>query len=138
MTPKLRLMARQVERREQQAPAPTPETSGIGGAIEAMIEQAVEDRVQAAIAEQRRQLEFNKPAPVTDYRQLPPVPRTRVPKAMEVQLMRDELRRVSRIIVGNLEFVVQRNELGQVVRMVPADTAPMPPAVPPADINRGA
>ncbi|MFG0324726.1 hypothetical protein ACF8EF_20720 [Pseudomonas sp. zjy_15] len=138
MNSKLSLIARQVERREQQqAPAPV-ETSGIGGAIEAVIERMVEERVAAALAEQRRQLEFNKPKPVTDYRDLPPIPRTRAPKAMECQLYRDELRRVNRISIGTMEFVVQRNEVGQVVRMVPADIAPLPPAVPPADINRGA
>lgn len=138
MTPRLQLIARQMDRREQQqAPAPV-ETSGIGGAIENMIEQAVEERVAAALAEQRRLLEISRPAPVTDFKQLPPIPQTRAPKAMEVQLMRDELRRVNKITVGTMEFVVQRNELGQVVRMVPADIAPMPPAVPPADINRGA
>ncbi|MDH0707035.1 hypothetical protein N5D53_10955 [Pseudomonas sp. GD03862] len=138
MNSKLSLIARQVERREQQqAPAPV-ETSGIGGAIEAVIERMVEERVAAALAEQRRQLEFNKPKPVTDYRDLPPIPRTRAPKSMECQLYRDELRRVNRISIGTMEFVVQRNEVGQVVRMVPADIAPLPPAAPPADINRGA
>ncbi|WP_420170646.1 hypothetical protein ACN99C_11670 [Pseudomonas alloputida] len=137
MTPRLQLIARQMNRREQQqAPAPV-ETSGLGAALEHVINEAVEQRVAAALQEQRKQLEFNKPKPVTDYRDLPPVPRTQTPKAMECQLYRDELRRVNRISIGTMEFVVQRNEVGQVVRMVPADIAPLPPVVPPADINKG-
>lgn len=139
MTPRLQLLARQMERREQQqAPAPV-ETSGLGAALEHVINEAVEQRVAAALQEQRRQLELNKPKPqYTSFEQIPPTPRTRAPKAVETQLMRNELGQVNRITVGTMEFVVQRNELGQAVRMVPADTAPLPPAVPPADINRGA
>ncbi|TDF77708.1 hypothetical protein [Pseudomonas sp. H9] len=139
MNSKLNLIARQVNRREQQAPAPAPEVSGVGSAIEAMIEQAVNERVQAQLAEQKRMLEAQQPkSQYTDYRQLPPLPQARAPKAVETQLMRDELGRVNKITVGTMEFYVQRNPRGQAVRVVPADTAPLPPAVPPADINRGA
>ncbi|HBM65943.1 MAG TPA: hypothetical protein DD418_20900 [Pseudomonas sp.] len=139
MNSRLSLIARQVERREQQqAPAPV-ESSGLGAALEQVINEAVEARVQAALQEQKRQLEFSKPKPTyTDFKDLPPVHRAAAPRAMEVQLMRDELRRVNKITVGNLEFYVQRNELGQIVRFVPEGTVPLPPAVPPADINRGA
>lgn len=142
MNAKLKLLQRQVLRQAPApapAPAPMPDMpSGVGSAIEAMIAQAVEERVNAALQEQRRQLELNKPKPVTDYRELPPIPRTRAPKAMESQLMRDELGRVNKITVGTMEFYVQRNPRGQAVRMVPADTAPLPPVVSPADINKGA
>lgn len=55
MNPKLSLIARQVNRREQRAPV--PEASSVGSAIEQMIQQAVNERVEAALAEQRRQLE---------------------------------------------------------------------------------
>ncbi|MNE99367.1 hypothetical protein D3C80_1980360 [compost metagenome] len=55
---------------------------------------------------------------------------------METQFQRDELGRVNVITVGTMQFHVQRNELGQVVRMVPADIAPLPPVVAPAEINR--
>jgi len=138
MNPKMHLIARQVERREQAtAPAPVEASGGVGNAIEQMIAAEVERRVGEALAEQRRQLELNMPKPTyTNYRQLPPVQQTRAPKAVETQFVRDELGRVNRILVGGLEFYVQRNQRGQVVRMVPADIAPLPPVVAPADFNR--
>jgi len=140
MNPKLHLIHRQVERRQAaNAPAPEPQASGgVGNAIEQMIAAEVERRVGEALAEQKRMLEAQQPKPrYYDFAQIPPTPqtRTRTPKAVETQFMRDELGRVNRITVGTMEFYVQRNQHGQVVRMVPAaDTAPLPP-VPPADIN---
>ncbi|MCO8261749.1 hypothetical protein NC656_09330 [Pseudomonas asiatica] len=137
MSPKLNLIARQVHRREE-APAPVPEASGgVGNAIEQMIVAEVDRRVGEALAEQRRQLEAQQPKPRYDsFAQVPPVPQTRAPKAIETQFVRDELGRVNRITVGTMEFHVQRNQRGQAVRIVPADTAPLPPPVPPADFNR--
>lgn len=137
MNSKLSLIAKQVERREQQqAPAPV-ETSSIGGAIENMIEQAVEERVQAALAEQRRQLEISRPQPTyTSFEQIPATPKAVTPKPREVSFDRDEFGRVSAAHCGNFTLYCQRNELGQIVRMVPSDTTPMPPAVAPARINR--
>lgn len=142
MNSKLQLLQRKMDR--QQAPAPV-ESHGVGAAIEQMIADEVERRVGEAVehkppAQVQRLLDqqFRPQPSYTSFEQLPPVPHTRAPRAAECQLYRDELRRVSRITVGNLEFFVQRDAFGQAVRVVPADTAPMPPAVPPADINRGA
>lgn len=136
-TPRLQLIARQVERREQQqAPAPV-ETSSIGGAIENMIEQAVEERVAQALAAQKQMLAEQKHKPrFDDFRQIPPTPKAVTPKPREVSFDRDEFGRVSAAHCGNFTLYCQRNELGQIVRMVPSDTTPMPPAVAPARINR--
>lgn len=140
MNAKLQLLQRKVLR---QAPAPVDDR-GVGAAIEQLIADEVERRIDEVVQKQpparvQQVLDgYNKPKPVTDYRELPSIPRTRAPKAMETQFMRNELGQVNKITVGTMEFYVQRNELGQVVRMVPADIAPLPPPVPPAAINRGA
>lgn len=137
MSPKMKLMARKVERREQAAPAPVEATGGVGNAIEQMIAEEVKRRVGEALAEQRRVLEAQQPKPrYYDFSQLPPVASRPQPKAIETQFVRDELGRVNRITVGTMEFYVQRNQRGQAVRIVPADTAPLPPVVAPADFNR--
>lgn len=137
MNPKMHLIHRQVERR-QAANAPAPvEASGIGASIEAVIAGEVERRVGEALAEQKRLLEAQQPKPrYYDFAQIPPVASRPQPKAVETQFVRDELGRVNRILVGGMEFYVQRNQYGQAVRMVPADTAPLPPVVAPADFNR--
>ncbi|WP_191830884.1 hypothetical protein [Pseudomonas fluorescens] len=143
MSPKLKLLQRSVLRQTPEQ-APAPEAPGVGAAIERMIADEVERRVGEAVerkppAQVQRVIDqFDAPKPVTDYRQLPPTPRAPAPKAMETQFMRDALGRVNKISVGNLHFYVQRNELGQVVRMVPDDNGAFPPAIPPAEINRGA
>ncbi|MDW2777440.1 hypothetical protein [Pseudomonas sp. BEA3.1] len=134
----MQLIARQVERREQAtAPAPMPQASGIGGAIEAMIEQAVEERVAQALAAQKQMLADQQPKPrFDDFRQIPPTPRAVTPKAREISFDRDELGRVSAAHCGNFTLYCQRDELGRIIRFVPSDTTPMPPAVAPARINR--
>ncbi|MCO1621323.1 hypothetical protein [Pseudomonas putida] len=140
MTPRLQLIARQMERREQQqAPAPMP--SGIGGAIEAMIEQAVEERVAAALAEQRRQIEASRPQPTyTDYRQLPPVPKTATPKAIEATIQRDGAGVARAVVINGVRYLALRDAAGQLVRMVSEDQASEVSyngqPVPPAKLNR--
>lgn len=124
MTPRLQLIARQMDRREQQQ-APAPEVpSGIGGAIEAMIEQAVEERVQAALAEQRRQLEISRLQPTyTDFKDLPPVPKTAAPKAIEATIQRDGAGLARSVTINGVRYLAQRDGAGQLVRMVSEDQA---------------
>ncbi|MGR6454785.1 hypothetical protein ACU5P1_23550 [Pseudomonas plecoglossicida] len=139
MNAKMRLIAKRMDR---QAPAPVPvEDRGVGAAIERLITDEVERRVDEAVQKQpparvQQVLDgFNEPKPVTDYRELPPIPRTRAPKASEISFDRDEFGRLSAAHCGNFTLYCQRNELGQVVRMVPSDIAPLPPVVRPAAIN---
>lgn len=141
MNPKLQLIARQVNRREASAPAPVEASGGLGASIEAMIEQAVQERVDAALAEQRRVLEASRPpAPTyTDYRQLPPTPKTRAPKAIEATIQRDGAGLARAIVINGVRYLAQRDAAGQLVRMVSEDKASevtysgLPVA--PADIN---
>lgn len=144
MTPRLQLIARQMERREQQQ-APAPEVpSGIGGAIEAMISQAVEERVAAALAEQRRQIEASRPAAptYTSFEQIPPSPRTRAPKPLEATIQRDGAGLARSVTINGRRFIAQRDAAGQLVRMVSEDKASEVSyngqPVPSAKANKGA
>ncbi|AUZ57766.1 hypothetical protein PRJ_1145 [Pseudomonas sp. XWY-1] len=140
MTPKMQLMARQLSRREQQAPTPV-ESHGVGSAIEAMIEQAVEERVQAALAEQRRQLEISRPQPTyTSFEQIPATPKTRAPKAIEATIQRDGAGLARSVTINGVRYLAQRDAAGQLVRMVSEDQASEVrydgQPVPPAKLNR--
>ncbi|MFG0527364.1 hypothetical protein [Pseudomonas sp. yb_5] len=137
MTPRLQLIARQMERREQQqAPAPV-ETSGLGAALEHVINEAVEQRVAAALQEQRRQLELTMPKPqYTSFEQIPPVPQTRAPKAMQATIQRDGAGVARAMVVNGVRYLAQRDAAGQLIGVVSEDKAsevryddlPVPPA----------
>lgn len=110
----------------------------MGFAIEQLIADEVERRVGEAEerAKQQRLLDrqFNAPAPRT-FEQ-PPVPRTQPPKTMEFTFQHDELRRIAVISVDGEQWRVQRGALGQIVRMVPIDQAPMPPSITPPELKQ--
>ncbi|MFJ3367617.1 hypothetical protein [Pseudomonas sp. NPDC086251] len=127
-SPKLAILLRQVGRRAPEK-APASET-GLGAAIEQMIDQAVEQKVAAAqqkpSAHVQRLLDqqFNKPAPVI-VKQLPPAPKT--PKVIEsVVVQRDELGRIKKMVSKPASgdgptfemTVAQRDENGHIARMV--------------------
>lgn len=126
MSLKLALIARRMNlQTPERIPAPADDD------LTAAIQRLIDQRVSEALEEQRpvkqpahvRRLmdDFNRPEPTTDFRQIPPTPRTQPLKAMEFQFQRDELGRVAVVNAGNMQFRVQRNELGQIVRMVPSD-----------------
>lgn len=131
MSPGMERIARQQDR--AQAPAPVPD-HGLGATIERLICDEVERRVGEAEdrARQQRLLDrqFNAPAPRT-FEQIPPTPRTQPQKAMEFTFQRDELRRIAVISVDGEQWRVQRGAHGEIVRMIPADVAPMPPTITP-------
>ena len=135
-SPKLEILARQMARNQPER-VPAPE-SGLGAAIEQLVQQAVQEQVADAIEQRKppahvRRLmdDFNKPEPTTDFRQIPPTPKAPVPKALEFQFGRDELGRINRVDEGGMQWYAQRNELGQITRMVPTDLVPPPPAIEP-------
>lgn len=142
MSTKMQRILRGIQRREvASAPAPVEASGGVGNAIEQMIAAEVERRVGEALAEQRRQLELTMPKPTyTDYRQLPPVPQTRAPKALEATIQRDGAGLARSVTVNGVRYLAQRDAAGQLVRMVSEDVASevtyngLPPV--PADINR--
>lgn len=135
MNAKLAILQRQMDRR---APEPVPESHGLGAAIESLIADEVARRVGEAVDRQPparvREL-FKAPDPVTDFKQIPPVPKAPTRTMGEIQFGRDELGRIAQVSLGAMQFYVQRNELGQVMRMVPADIAPMPPCLPPSGVE---
>ena len=142
MTPKMQLIARQHQRRDEVAPAPAPEASGgVGNAIEAMIAAEVSRRVDAALEAQRRQLEAQQPKPrFYDFAQVPPTPQTRAPKAIEATIQRDGAGLARAVVINGVRYLAQRDAAGQLVRMVSEDKASevtyngLPPV--PADFNR--
>lgn len=133
-SPRLKILERQMLRKTpEQAPAPEG-GHGLGAAIEKLIADEVERRVGEAVERKpppRVRDLFKAPAPVSDYRQLPPVQRAVAPKAMDITFQRDELRRIAVVDMGDMQFRVQRGAHGEIVRLVPIADAPMPPAVEP-------
>ena len=132
---KLQLIQRRLERQNPER-IPAPDTSGgIGAAIEELIANEVSQRVGEAVKEKsNRHLDrLFKPEPkYTDFKQIPQAPRTPFPpKTAEMTFERDELGRISKAFMGQTVLLVQRNELGQMVRLIPEDIAPPQPCVPP-------
>jgi hypothetical protein len=136
MNAKLAALARKLKMEESPTPAPTD-----CGDLACSIQQLVDQRIEQAMTQHHEQMmpvraqrlldRFDKPPMVTDYHELPPVARTPAPKAVDIIFQRDELGRIALVDVGSCQWRVQRNGLGQIVRMVPADIAPMPPAIEP-------
>jgi hypothetical protein len=140
MNSKLALIQRKLERKTPER-VPAPETGSLGAAIDAMVQEEIARKVGEAMDRRpppRVRDLFRAPEPYTSFDQIPPVPRAPAPKAVEIQFGRDELGRYNRVSMGDRQYYVQRNELGEIVRLVPADIAPMPPALPaPALAGRG-
>jgi hypothetical protein len=138
MTPRLALIAKQLERREQ-APAPVP-GSGVGDAIENLIADEVERRVGAALREQAQMLESSRPKP-TYSEQIPAPPRTPTPRAMRATIQRDGAGLARAIVINGVRFLVQRDAAGQIIDMVSEDQASEisynGQPVAPAPFNRG-
>ncbi|MNJ31091.1 hypothetical protein D3C77_257150 [compost metagenome] len=129
MTPKMQLIARKMER-QQQVQAPVPEGYGVGDAIERFITDEVERRVGAALREQAQMLEAARPKPViSDYRDLPPVQRTRAPKNLSSQVFRDGAGLARWIQVGNLKMEILRDASGRATGMRQVDESPVLPAL---------
>ncbi|MCX2815997.1 MULTISPECIES: hypothetical protein [unclassified Pseudomonas] len=147
MTPKMQLMARQLSRREQQAPAPV-ENHGVGSAIEQMIADEVERRVGEAMEHkpppqvQRLLDQQSTPQPTyTSFEQIPPTPRAVTPRPLEATIQRDGAGLARSVTINGRRFLAQRDAAGQLVRMVSEDQASEVSyngqPVPPAKANRG-
>ncbi len=96
--------------------------------LTAAIERLVNDRVDAALEERKRPPhvqrlmdDFNRPKPVTDYRDLPPVQTTPAPKVMEATIERDGAGLARAMVVNGQRFIAQRDGAGQLVRIVSED-----------------
>lgn len=141
MNSRLSLIAKQVERREQQQAQAPVETSGIGGAIEAVIERMVEERVAQALAAQKQMLAEQQPKPrFDDFRQIPPTPRTVTPKPMQATIQRDGAGVARALVINGQRLLLQRDAAGQLVGFVDEKQASEvrydDQSVPPAVLNR--
>lgn len=135
-SPRLQILERRLARQSpEKIPAPADDdlAAAIQRLVDKRVEAALEQRPVKPPAHVQRLLDqqFEKPPMPTSFKQIPPTPKAPAPKAMEFHFQRDELGRISVINAGDRQFRVQRNELGDIVRMVPADIAPMPPAIEP-------
>lgn len=134
MSPKLALLQRQLKIQPSTAEKiPAPDT-GLGAAIDAMVQQAVQQQVAEALERQQvrsphvRRLEdaLNKPT-FTGYRQIPPTPKAPTAKNLSAQLHRDGAGVTRWISIGNLKFEVQRDGADRVIGMRQVDESPVLP-----------
>lgn len=117
-----RLAATMARKKEQQAPPPAP--SGLGAAIEQLIDSAVEERVEAAMEKAKpmpnpavpRHLRDFTDQPLSD--QFPPPPPMAKPvRDLTVHLSRNEVGRVHKVSIGKTNFVALRDGEGRLIGM---------------------
>ncbi|VVO87962.1 hypothetical protein PS903_02128 [Pseudomonas fluorescens] len=135
MSPKLAILERRMKLQASEK-IPAPATGDLAATLEALIAERVDaalerQPVKPPARVQRITDQFDAPKPYTSFDQIPATPKAPAPKAREMHFQRDELGRINRVNVGNMQWVVQRNELGDIVRLTPSDIAPMPPAIQP-------
>lgn len=134
MSPKLAILERKMAR-QSSAQAPAPEGGhGLGAAIEKLIADEVERRVGEAV-EQRpsprvRRL-FNAPAPVSDYRELPPVAKTAPKKSLNMLIHRDAAGQILWAEMDGMKVELVRDGAGRAIAMREITESPV---LPPLDI----
>lgn len=121
MSPKMQLIQRRLDRRQEQIPAPDV-SGGIGQAIEELIANEVSQRVGEAVKEKsNRHLDklFNKPErPVTDFKQLPAAATTPAPKVRQVTIERDGAGMSRAMVINGQRFLLQRDGAFNLIGMV--------------------
>ncbi|MCE6980746.1 hypothetical protein EI534_25905 [Pseudomonas frederiksbergensis] len=135
MSPKLALIARRMQRQTpEQAPAPASDD------LAAAIERLVQERVDQAMEQQpvkppphvRRLMdEFNRPAPITDYRDLAPAPRTPAPKKpLNMLIHRDGADKILWCEMSDgTKVELIRDRAGKTIAMKEMDESPVLPAL---------
>lgn len=134
MSPKLELIARRMKLPPSGVPAPDT-SSGLGQAIESMIADEVERRVGEAVdrrppshAQQLLDRQFNRPAvPISDYRDLPPVPKTAPKKNLDAVFHRDGAGKVRWVEINGVKFEALRDRAGVLLGMKEITASPVPP-----------
>lgn len=124
-SPRLLAITRRLDRAK---PAEkTPASGDLGAAIEALIEQRVEERVSAELGTMRERMQQHSPrvqqlmrTPAPSAESPPPAPRTAPPTDHTVQVVRrDENGRLEVVEVdGKMRMKVERDSLGRTVRLV--------------------
>lgn len=133
MSPKLQLLAKRMKLPPMGEQAPAPETSGLGAAIEQLIQR----KVDAAVEEQqlhspkveRLLNQMNKPAPTTDFKQLPPLQRTAPIKNFDMTIHRDAANRILWAQCGNVKFEAVRDGAGCLIGTRQIHESPVLPAL---------
>lgn len=135
-SPKLAQLERKLGLHRQvpeRIPVPA-DSSGLGAAIE----QLIADRVEEALAKEREQQRrspkverlmqsFNTPAPVTDYKQLPPIQKTAPAKNLSAQLHRDGAGTVRWMEINGVKFEALRDGAGLLIGARQIDESPVLP-----------
>ena len=139
MSAKLKLLERQMVRRQERIPA--PEMGSLGAQIDAMVQEEIARKVGEAVEKQPpprvREL-FRAPEPYTDYRQIPaplPVQKPFGPMTMTVT-RRDELGGIQTLEMtteGSDQLticeVVQRDGYGRIMAMKMYRQGDLPPPI---------
>lgn len=135
MNPRLQQILRDVERRKP--PAEKAPASDLGAALEQLIAEQVQERVSLELGRQQdlqhnprlRQLTRSSPPPMaTDFKDVPPPPRVPLPGVQGAVIERGEDGRATMVSIGSMQLRVQRDQLGRILRLVPADVVPPQPA----------
>jgi hypothetical protein len=117
---------------------PAPADTSLGAAIQAEIDKAVQQQVEVALVREREQQhqsphmrrlmeDFNAPAPITDYRELKPTPKTAPAKNISAQIFRDAAGVSRWIEINGLKFKIERDNAGKAIRMIQVDESPVLP-----------
>lgn len=115
--------------KQPEPPAPAAlDTSQLNVALGELIQQAARAGAEAAVEKQKPYQNPAVPAhrrPFTDKAEShefpPPPPMAKPVRDLTVHLTRNEVGRVNKVSIGNVNFTVQRDGEGRVVRMVPQE-----------------
>lgn len=133
MSPKLALIARRMQRQTpEKIPAPTDDlTAAIQRLVDERVEQALEQQPVKQPAHVRRLMDqFNAPAPVTDYHQLPPVPRAQPKKPFNMLLHRDAVGQILWCeMPDGTKVEVVRDGAGEAIALREITESPVMPAL---------
>lgn len=131
-SPRLAQIARQLDRTKKPVQERQPATGDLADAISQLIAEQVEQRVSEHLERQPtgtrlRQLlrQGSSPPPMaTDFKELPPTPTTPLPTMQGAIIQRGEDGRCTGVTIGATQLRVQRDDLGRILRLVPADGEP--------------
>lgn len=136
-SPKLQILERRMARHSQPERIPAPATDDLTAAIERLVQERVSDALEQKQKHspkvQRLISDFNKPPMPTDYRQLPPVPKTTPKKPFNVIVHRDGAGLIRWMEMPNgLKIEAVRDGAGNIIAMREITESPV---LPPPDID---
>ncbi|WP_433737439.1 hypothetical protein [Pseudomonas putida] len=133
MSPKLKLLQRQMERQTPERIPVAPASNDLAAAIERL----VQERVDAALEQQpvkppphvRRLMDdFNRPEPVSDYRQLPAVQKTAPKNPLSMIIHRDGADKILWVETSDgLKVEMVRDGAGKAIAMREITESPVLP-----------